>query len=99
MEAKSKNPYLRRLDSEMVKIVQEIQSGLLTIRGACIKYGLCRGTLKLFITKHSIRTFDGGQSNQLLLSMNEEQLNKALNKRIQELTKDLEYAKLKIIGL
>ena len=96
---KSKSPYSRRSEEEMSKIVQEIQSGLLTIRGACFKYGLCRSTLKLFIAKFCIRTFDGKFPNQLLSEMNDDQKNAALNRKIQDLTKHLEYAKLKIVGL
>ena len=38
-------------------------------------------------------------SNQILSRMNDNQKESALNKKIQELIKDLEYAKLKIIGL
>jgi len=99
IDPKSKSPYSRRSEEEMLKIAQEIQSGLLTIRGACFKYGLCRNTLKLFITKFSIRNFDGEFSKHLLSEMNDDQKNTVLNKKIQELTKHLEYAKLKIVGL
>ena len=38
-------------------------------------------------------------SNQILSRMNDNQKESALNKKIQQLTKDLEYAKLKIISL
>ncbi len=38
-------------------------------------------------------------SNQILSRMNDDQKESALNKKIQQLTKDLEYAKLKIISL
>ena len=38
-------------------------------------------------------------SNQLFSRMNDDQKESALNKKIQQLTKDLEYAKLKIISL
>jgi hypothetical protein len=99
LEPKSRDPYLRRTDGEMIKIVKEIESGLISIRTACFKYGLCRNTLKLFITKFSIRTFGDEFSNQILSRMNDDQKESALNKKIQQLTKDLEYAKLKIISL
>ena len=98
-EPKSRDPYLRRTDGEMIKIVKEIESGLISIRTACFKYGLCRNTLKLFITKFSIRTLGDEFSNQILSRMNDDQKESALNKKIQQLTKDLEYAKLKIISL
>jgi len=99
LEPKSREPYIRRTDAEMIKIVKEIQSGLIGIKTACFKYGLCRNTLKLFITKLSIRTLGAELSNQMLSRMNDDQKESALNRKVQELTKDLEYAKLKIIGL
>ena len=99
LEPQSRNPYKRRTDGEMIKIVKEIESGLISIRAACFKYGLCRNTLKLFITKFSIRTLGDEFSNQILSRMNDDQKESALNKKIQQLTKDLEYAKLKIISL
>jgi len=96
---KSKSPYSRLWDAEMRKIVQEIQSGLLSIRSACFKYGLCRNTLKLFISKFSISNFGGKFPTQFVCKMNDDQKNAALSKKIQELTKHLEFAKLKIVGL
>jgi len=83
----------------MIKIVKEIQSGLISNRAACFKYGLCRNTLRLFITKFSIRTLGDDFSNQILKRMNDDQKESVLNKKIDQLTKDLEYAKLKIISL
>ena len=83
----------------MVKIVREIQSGLIGMRRACFKYGLNRNTLKLFITKFTIRNLGDEFSNPTLSVMNDEKKAVALNRKIRELTKDLEYAKLKIIGL
>ena len=99
LDPKSHQPYIRRTDAEMEKIVREIQSGLIGIRAACFKYGLCRNTLKLFMTKFSIRTLGDEFSNQVFQIMNEDQKNVALQRKIRELTKDLEYAKLKIVGL
>ncbi len=90
---------MRRTDEEMVKIVREIQSGLIGIRTACFRYGLCRNTLKLFIAKFSICNLGDEFSHQLLSRMNNNQTEAALSRKINELTKDLEYAKLKIIGL
>ena len=99
IEPKSRDPYLRRTDGEMIKIVKEIESGLISIRTACFKYGLCRNTLKLFITKLSIRTLGDDFSTQIRSRMNDSQKESAFNKKIQQLTKELEYAKLKIISL
>jgi hypothetical protein len=91
LEPKSRAPYLRRTDGGMIKIVKEIESGLISIRTTCLKYGLYRDTLKLFITKFSIRTLGDEFSNQILSRMNDDQKESALNKKIQQLTKDLEY--------
>jgi len=57
----------------MIKIVNEIQSGLTGIKTACLKYGLCRNTLKLFITKLSIRTLGDDFSTQIRSRMNDSQ--------------------------
>jgi transposase-like protein len=99
LEPKSRDPYIRRTDVEMIKIVKEVESGLISIKAACFKYGLCRNTLKLFITKLSIRTLGDEFSTQIFSRMNEDQKESTLNKKIRELTKELEYAKLKIISL
>lgn len=99
IEPKSRDPYFKRTEGEMIKIVKEIESGLISIRAACFKYGLCRNTLKLFITKFSIRTLGYDYSTQTRSRMNDNQKESVLNKKIQQLTKELEYAKLKIISL
>ena len=74
-EPKSRNPYLRRTDGEMIKIVKNIESGLISIRPACFKYGLNRNTLKLFITKLSIRTLGDDFSTQIRSRMNDRRFN------------------------
>ena len=96
---KSRDPYKRRDESEMIKIIHEIQSGLIGIRAACRKYGLCRRTLRLWITRLSLRNLGNEVSNQLLSSMTDNQKSNALEKKIKELTKALELAKLKIDSL
>ncbi|MBW3523326.1 hypothetical protein [Chryseobacterium sp. NKUCC03_KSP] len=67
--------------------------------GACKKYGLNRNTLRLWITKLSVRTLEGKISNTFFTEMDENGQNNALQRRIHELSKSLEYAKLKITGL
>lgn len=99
VEPKSVTPYVGRTEVEMIKIVREIQSGLLGMRSACFKYGLNRNTLKLFITKFSLRNLGDEFSNPNFSAMTDNKKDTALNRKIRELTKDLEYAKLKIIGL
>jgi len=100
LDAKSKAPYQRRSEFEMVKISSEIQSGLLSIRSACLKYGLCRNTLKLYLTKQAIRTLVQDETMYLPTAPMKPELKESTVKReIQKLTKELEYAKLKILSL
>ena len=40
----SRDPYKRRLESEMIKIVTEVNSGMIGKRAACLKYGVNRNT-------------------------------------------------------
>jgi len=72
VEPKSVTPYVRRTDAEMIKIVREIHSGLIGVRSACFKYGLNRNTLKLFITKFSIRNLGDEFTNPTFSAMNDE---------------------------
>ena len=97
---KSKKPYVRRGVLEMTKIVSEIEAGLISKKGACFKYGLCRGTLRLFLQQQAIRNlvkYSALPDKQI--NMPDTQQTLILNKLIQQLTKDLEFAKLKIAGL
>lgn len=95
----SRNPYKRRSESELIKIIREVNSGIISKRAACVKYGINRNTLALFIRKLSVRTLSDELSGQLLLGMSGDQQSKALIKRVKELTKALEYSKLKSDGL
>ena len=95
----SKHPYVRRDEEEMAKIIGEISSGMVSIRGACLKYGLCRNTLKLWITKQTVRTLEINLSAHQMTSNNENVDSKALQRKIYELTRALEHANLKISSL
>jgi hypothetical protein len=69
----SRIPYARRSYQELAKIASEVQSGLLGIRTACLKYGLCRNTLKLYLIKQAMRNLGVPTSRQKhLLTMNTE---------------------------
>jgi hypothetical protein len=83
----------------MVEILTEIHSGRISKRGACEKYGINRNTMALFIKKFSVRTLGQKISNQLLSNMPEESKTTLLEKKIKELTKQLEHAKLKNASL
>ena len=95
----SRYPHKRRKKSEMVKIVSEINNEMITKRAACVKYGLNRNTLALFIRQHSVRNFSNEISNQFFSSMTPDQKTLALEKKIKELTKALELSKLKTDSL
>ncbi|WP_454060340.1 hypothetical protein [Elizabethkingia ursingii] len=59
----SKEPYKRREESEIIRIITEIDKGLISKLGAYKKYGLNRNTLRLWVTKLSIRNLEGEISN------------------------------------
>ena len=96
---KSSQPYKRRSEEEMLDIIKEIQERGLPKKAACIKYGLNRNTLKLFILKQSTKELAGNHSLDLLSIMNENQQHLALTKKIKELTSALEKSALKVITL
>jgi transposase-like protein len=50
---KSSQPYKRRTEEEMINILAQIQNEGLSKRTACLKYGINRNTLSLFILKQS----------------------------------------------
>ena len=91
----SREPYKRRSETEIIKIVKEIQSGLIGIRASCRKHGLCRLTLQKWIARLSVRTLGSELSNKLLANMSDDQKLNALEKKVRELTKALELEKLK----
>ncbi|MDQ3015549.1 MAG: hypothetical protein M3R25_02345 [Bacteroidota bacterium] len=96
----SRSPYVKRSDLEMAKIASEIDAGLLGIRTACLKYGLCRNTLKLYLIKRAMRTLvehNSKQKHQPIV--NQDLKESALKKEVQRLTKELDYAKVKLLGL
>src|SRR3954468_20806119 len=91
----SRDPYKRRGEAEMMRIIHEIQGGVISKRAACKKYGLNRNTLAHWISRFSVRNLEEQSPNQLFYSMTEEQQMKALQQKIKELTIALEQAKLK----
>ena len=95
----SRDPYKRRTETEMIKIVTEVNTGIIGKRAACSKYGVNRNTLALFIKKFSIRTLGTEISTQLLANMTDDQKLNLLEKKVKELTKALDYANLKKDGL
>ncbi len=92
----SKKPYKRRSESEMIEIITEIHSGRRAKRAACVKYGLNRNTLALFIKKFAVRTLGEDLSVQILSDMTEGKKVELLEKKIKSLTKQLNHGRLKI---
>jgi hypothetical protein len=90
----SRDPYKRRGEAEMVRIICEIQGGMISKRAACKKYGLNRNTLAHWMSRLSVRNLEEQLPNQLFSGMTEDQKIKALYKKIKELTQALEQAKL-----
>ena len=83
----------------MLRILNEIEDGIHSIRSACFKYGLNRNTLKLWKSKLAMRNLGLDQSADFLQSMNENQKLRALNLKVQELSKALERSELKVSAL
>jgi len=100
IEPKSQDPYKRRKEAEMTRIIQEIQSGMIGVRAACRKYGLCRKTLMHWISRLSVRTLSNELSTQVHFGMTgDAKSQEAADKKIRELTQALQLARLKIDGL
>src|SRR5665213_3141230 len=95
----SREPYKRRSESEMIRIVKEVNSGIIAKRAACAKYGVNRNTLALFIRRFSVRILGNDLSTQLLADMTENQKMNLLERKVKELTKILEDTKLKNASL
>lgn len=83
----------------MLKVLTEVHSGRISKRGACKKYGINRNTMALFIKKISLRTSGQHISNHALSNMPEGNKTVLLEKKIKELTRQLEQEKLKNASL
>ena len=83
----------------MKKFIEEISSGSIGIRAACIKHGLNRNTRKLWMTRLNVRTLADKLKRVILFDMEGEQKESDCKYEIKRLTKALEYAKLRILGL
>jgi hypothetical protein len=91
--------YVRRSEDEMRQIIEEITSGALGIRAACVKYGLNRNTLKLWMTRLAVRALVDKGERPILSAMGNKQKEADCKNEIKRLTKALEYARLRIVGL
>jgi transposase-like protein len=97
---KNRKPYERLSDTEKKKIVHEINSGLIGHRAAARKYGINRNTLSAWIVDFSSFNIKPREvAEEAIGSMTENSKTRILAKQIQDLTKQLEKANLKISGL
>jgi len=83
----------------MLEIARQIRSGAFSIRGACLKYGLSRNTLKKWLLRISVRSLDDNLSQEIFAEMNEKKQVAALQRKVRELARALQTAQLKIDGL
>ena len=95
----SMDPWKRRSEAEMVKILHEIQAGVFKKKEACRKYGLNRNTLVSWMRRLSVRVLQQDKADELNLSMTEKQHDRALQQKIKDLTRALQQAHLKNDGL
>jgi len=96
---KSIQPYKRRTEEEMINILSQIQNGSVSKRTACLKYGINRNTLSLFILKQSASQIVINDTVDLSSIMNDNQKNTALIRKVKELSAELEKSKLKVLTL
>ena len=95
-----RKPYERLALLEKRKIVQEIHSGLIGQRAAARKYGLNRKTIATWLTDYSVVNLKPKEiAQEAISSMTENAKTKLLARQVQELTKALENARLKISSL
>jgi hypothetical protein len=99
IEPLSRTPFKMRSDVEMVKIVKEIQDGLIGILPAAHKYGLCRNTLKGWMARQYLRKLDDVPTKAGIFQMTDDQQNNLLLKKVNELTKALAHSQLKVKSL
>jgi hypothetical protein len=95
----SKVPWKRRSKDEMELVVSQIQSGSISIWGACKKHGLNRNTLKLWMTRLRVGSLTDKTLTTVSSSKEEDKKDLELKQQIRQLEKALEYANLKILGL
>lgn len=97
---KNRKPWGRLSDTEKKKIVHEVNSGIIGQRAAARKYGLSRNRLSAWIADFSSFNIKPREVvEEAIGNMNESAKTRILAKQVQDLTKQLEKANLKISGL
>jgi len=83
-----------------IRVVQEITAGLLSQRGAALKYVINRKTVDNWVTSLSHNNMRPMEiAKNAMIDTNEELKVRVLSKQVMDLTKELEKAKLTIVGL
>jgi len=95
-QAKSSRSYDEKLK---IRVVQEITSGLLSQRAAALKYVINRKTVDHWVTSLSHNNMRPMEiAKNAMIDTKEEPKVRVLSKQVMGLTKELEKAKLTIIG-
>ena len=96
-QAKSSRSYNEKFK---IRVVQEITSGLLSQRAAAIKYVINRKTVDSWVTSLSHNNMRPMEiAKNAMMDTKEEPKVRVLSKQVMDLTKELEKAKLTIVGL
>ncbi|WP_461791263.1 hypothetical protein [Pedobacter sp.] len=85
----SRKPWGRLDEETKIKIVSEVNNGLLGERGAGWKYGLPKSTIGKWRDKHNLVNLLSPKTQGGLLVMNESKDSKLLKKKIEELPRRL----------
>lgn len=94
-----RKPYHRFDEATKLRILNEIEKGIVGFREASRTYNISRASLALWQEKRKLAGLFLDNSIKPPADMTESQQNKLLQKKIAELTKALEKANLKAIAL
>lgn len=92
--------YSRIPDEEKRKVVQEITSGVIGLRGAGRKYGIHRNTIAGWMVKFSLLNFKPLEiANCAIHDMDEKAKIRELSRQIRYLSKELDNSRLRVRSL
>jgi transposase len=92
--------FVRLSKKTKAKIVKEIESGLIRLRPASVKYGVSRQSISEWVAKSKMTTLLLNQPVITApLTMDDSEQTRLLMRKIQELTKALENAQLRNLAL
>ena len=91
--------YKKFSEVDQMKVVQEIQDGLIKPSVAIRKYGYCQRTIYNWINKYSLRRLAEGDYKQSMPFIQETDSSRLLIKKIKDLERALSTANLKVAAL